>query len=165
MIDVKDIPAFTLIELLVSIALSALLIILLNNQIMNSISSDKIIKTKVEYRLEIENILSHLEADILSASHLPNGQKSFKSNNFNDQLNIAIKRIGISSINQELLGAEIIWNFSTSGISRSIRSKDGNFDRPLSNRNVKAHIDKIGVNIIKIIIKSDNFTKSKLIEL
>ena len=69
-------PAFTLIELLVSLALSGVLIVLLNSQITNALFSDTKIKNQIEYRLEIENVLEQLAADILSASHQPNGLKS-----------------------------------------------------------------------------------------
>ena len=70
--------AFTLIELLVSLALSGILILILNNLISNSFFMDSKIRNQLEYRLQIEHLLLQIEADIHSASNKPNGSKSIK---------------------------------------------------------------------------------------
>ena len=165
MINLRVSSAFTLIEVLISVALSGLLIILLNNQITGSLTTDHHIKNKIEYRIEIENILAHLEADIQTSSNTPNGYKSVKNIYSDGQLSIYIKKFGISAITKDLLAAEIIWKFGDLGISRSIKSKDGNFERYLSKKAVSTAIDPININIFRFIIECNGFTKSKLIKL
>ena len=128
MINSRNLTAFTLIEVLISIALTGLLIVLLNNQITGSLKTDQKIKDKMEYKIEIETILAHLEADIQTASNLPSGYKSVVNFYLKDQLHISIKKFGISAIDQDLLGAEITWKFGNLGISRNIKSKDGKFE-------------------------------------
>ena len=58
MMNLRNLTAFTLIEVLISVALSGLLIVLLNNQITGSLKTDQNIKSKMEYKIEIEK---HLE--------------------------------------------------------------------------------------------------------
>ena len=165
MINSRKLTAFTLIEVLISIALTGLLIVLLNNQITGSLKTDQNIKSKMEYKIEIETILTHLEADIQTASNLPSGYKSVVNFYLKDQLHISIKKFGISAIDQDLLGAEITWKFGNLGISRNIKSKDGKFERYLSKKELQANVIPIGINIFKLIIKCDGFTKSKLFKL
>jgi type II secretory pathway pseudopilin PulG len=165
MINSRNLTAFTLIEVLISIALTGLLIVLLNNQITGSLKTDQKIKDKMEYKIEIETILAHLEADIQTASNLPSGYKSVVNFYLKDQLHISIKKFGISAIDQDLLGAEITWKFGNLGISRNIKSKDGKFERYLSKKELQANVIPIGINIFKLIIKCDGFTKSKLFKL
>ena len=86
MINSRNLTAFTLIEVLISIALTGLLIVLLNNQITGSLKTDQKIKDKMEYKIEIETILAHLEADIQTASNLPSGYKSVVNFYLKDQL-------------------------------------------------------------------------------
>ena len=165
MINSRKLTAFTLIEVLISIALTGLLIVLLNNQITGSLKTDQKIKDKMEYKIEIETILAHLEADIQTASNTPSGYKSVVNFYSQDQLHISIKKFGISAIDQDLLGAEITWKFGNLGVSRNIKSKDGNFERHLSKKELQTNIIPIDINIFKLIIKCDEFTKSKLIKL
>jgi len=119
----------------------------------------------MEYKIEIETILTHLEADIQTASNTPSGYKSVVNFYSKDQLHISIKKFGISAIDQDLLGAEITWKFGNLGVSRNIKSKDGNFERHLSKKELQTNIIPINTNIFKLIIKCDEFTKSKLIKL
>ena len=158
-------PAFTLIELLVSLALSGLLIVLLNNQITNSIFTDAKIKKQIEYRLDIESILEQISADILSASHQPNGQKSLKLYPVKNELRLHLKRFGISPNTQQLHGVDVIWKFGARGISRSVNSTDGKYTRVLSNKVINAEIINKGTNVLELILKNKNFTKSKLFAL
>ena len=156
-------PGFTLVELLVSLALSGLLIILLNSQITNAIFTDAKIKNQLEYRLKIESIIDQLAADIASASYKPNGQKSVITYSVEDKFFIDLKRFGVSAFSQELTGMQIIWVFDDNGIWRTIKAIDGEYKRLLSSRKVDVNIEKIGTNILKLVIKDDQFIKSKLI--
>ncbi len=157
--------AFTLIELLVSLALSGMLIVLLNSQITSSFFTDAKIKDQLEYRLEIENIFDHLSADITSASRQPNGHKSVIIHSAEDELNIHVKRFGLSTISQQLHGVEVVWQFDQRGITRSIKSAEGDYHRLLSNKEIKSQIQKISPNIIRLILKTDQFRKSKMFAL
>ncbi len=154
--------AFTLIELLVSLALSGLLIVLLNSQITGAIFTDVKIKSQLEYRLEIESIFDHLSADITSASRQPNGHKSVIIHSAEDELNIHVKRFGLSTISQQLHGVEVVWQFDQRGITRSIKSAEGDYHRLLSNKAIESQIQKISPNIISLILKTDRFRKSKM---
>ena len=158
-------PAFTLIELLVSLALSGVLIVLLNSQITNALFSDAKIKNQIEYRLEIENVLEQVAADILSASHQPNGLKSIKLYSTENEWQLHLKRFGVSPNTQKLHGIAVIWEFNAEGISRSINSVDGQYRRILSSKKINAKIEKIGINLIDLVLTSPSFTKSKLFAL
>ena len=158
-------PAFTLIELLVSLALSGVLIVLLNSQITNSIFTDVKIKKQNEYRLEIESVLEQLNADILSASHQPSGQKSIKFYALENKVRLHLKRFGISPNTQQLHGVEVIWKFDNNGITRSINSAEGNYKRKLSSKQVNAEIERVGEKVIKLVLTNQHFTKSKLFAL
>ena len=157
--------AFTLIELLVSLALSGLLIVLLNSQITGAIFTDVKIKSQLEYRLEIERIFDHLAADIASASRQPNGHKSVIFHSSEDELRLHVKRFGLSTISQQLHGVEVVWQFDQRGITRSIKSAEGDYHRLLSNKAVESQIQKISPNIISLILKTDRFRKSKMFAL
>ena len=158
-------PAFTLIELLVSLALSGLLIVLLNSQITGAIFTDIKIKDQLEYRLKIESIFDHLAADIASASRQPNGQKSIIFYSTKDELSLHVKRFGLSTISQQLHGVEVAWKFDQRGVTRSIKSAEGEYHRLLSNKAIQSQIQKISPNIIRLILKTDRFRKSKMIAL
>jgi prepilin-type N-terminal cleavage/methylation domain-containing protein len=158
-------PAFTLIELLVSLALSGLLIVLLNSQISSSIFTDAKIKDQLEYRLEIENILDHVGADVASASRQPNGHKSVIIYSSKGELSLHVKRFGLSTISQQLHGVDVIWKFDSNGITRSIKSAEGEYHRLLSNKKIKPQIKNIAPNIVRLIIQTDQFHKSKMFAL
>ena len=158
-------PAFTLIELLVSLALSGLLIVLLNSQITGAIFTDVKIKNQLEYRLKIESIFDHLAADIASASRQPNGHKSIIFHSSKDEVRLRVKRFGLSTISQQLHGVEVVWQFDQRGITRSIKSAEGEYHRLLSNKEIKSQIQKISPNIIRLILKTDQFRKSKIFAL
>ena len=158
-------PAFTLIELLVSLALSGVLIVVLNSQITNALFSDAKIKNQIEYRLEIENVLEQVAADILSASHQPNGLKSVKLYSTENELRLHLRRFGVSPNTQQLHGMAVIWEFNADGISRSINSVDGQYRRVISNKKISAKIEKIGINLINLVLINQHFTKSKLFAL
>ena len=154
--------AFTLIELLVSLALSGLLIVLLNSQITGAIFTDVKIKSQLEYRLEIESIFDHLAADIASASRQPNGHKSVIFHSSEDELRLHVKRFGLSTISQQLHGVEVVWMFDPSGITRSIKSEEGEYHRLLSNKELKSQIQRVSPGIIRLILKTSRFSKSKM---
>ena len=157
--------AFTLIELLVSLALSGILIVLLNGQITSSFFTDARIKDQLEYRLEIESIFAHLEADIISASHQPNGNKSVIIHSLKDELRLHVKRFGVSPSTQQLHGMEVVWQFDLRGITRSVKSAEGEDHRLLSNKEIETLIQKIRPNIIKLVLKTNQFHKSKMFAL
>jgi len=154
--------AFTLIELLVSLALSGMLIVLLNSQITSSFFTDAKIKDQLEYRLEIESIFDHLSADITSASRQPDGHKSVIIHSAKDKLSIHVKRFGLSTISQQLHGVEVVWKFDPSGITRSIKSEEGEYHRLLSNKEIKSQIQRVSPDIIRLILKTSRFSKSKM---
>ena len=156
-------PAFTLIELLVSLALSGLLIVLLNSQITHFHQYK--IKDQLEYRLEIENILDHVGADVASASRQPNGHKSVIIYSSKGELSLHVKRFGLSTISQQLHGVDVIWKFDSNGITRSIKSAEGEYHRLLSNKKIKPQIKNIAPNIVRLIIQTDQFHKSKMFAL
>ncbi len=135
-------PAFTLIELLVSLALSGLLIVLLNSQITHKIFTDIKIKDQLEYRLKIESIFDHLAADIASASRQPNGHKSVIFYSTKDELSLHVKRFGLSTISQQLHGVEVAWKFDQRGVTRSIKSAEGEYHRLLSNKAIHLNCKK-----------------------
>ena len=154
--------AFTLIELLVSLALSGMLIVLLNSQITSSFFTDAKIKDQLEYRLEIESVFDHLAADITSASRKPNGHKSVIIHSAEDGLNIHVKRFGLSTISQQLHGVEVVWKFDPNGITRSIKSAEGEYHRLLSNKAIESQIQRMSPDIVRLILKTSQFNKSKM---
>ena len=155
-------PAFTLIELLVSLALSGLLIVLLNSQITSAIFTDVKIKDQLEYRLEIESIFDHLAADIASASRQPTGHKSVIFYSTKDELSLHVKRFGLSTISQQLHGVEVVWKFDPNGITRSIKSAEGEYHRLLSNKAIESQIQRMSPDIVRLILKTSQFNKSKM---
>ena len=52
----RRISAFTLIELLVSLALSGLLLVIINQQLQNSFFLNKKIEDQLEFKLQVETI-------------------------------------------------------------------------------------------------------------
>lgn len=158
----KRLQAFTLIELLVSIALSGLLIVLINQQIQNSFFSNSKIKNQLEYRLQIEAIFEFISADINSASHLPNGRKSVKIEHDGDDLTLKIKRLGVSPYNENISGMAVTWILGDVGMLRSILSPEMLSKRLFSNKKVSVSFVKLHNDIFKLMIKTEYFTKSKL---
>jgi len=158
----KRLKAFTLIELLVSIALSGLLIVLINQQIQNSFFSNSKIKNQLEYRLQIEALFEFISADINSASHLPNGRKSVKIEQDGNDLTLNIKRLGVSPYNENISGMAVTWILGDVGMLRSIVSSEMLSKRLFSDKKVSVSFNKLNNDIFKLMIKTEYFTKSKL---
>ena len=161
----KRLGAFTLIEMLVALALSGMLIVIINQQIQHSFSFDSKIKTQLEYRLKVEFIFDFLSADIDAASHLPNGLKSLRFNRSGDELYLVVKRFGVSPDTQQISGMNITWKFSEAGISRSVDVEGKSYHRGYSGIKVRARLKEINKDVINLIIETEKFTKSKLFNL
>tara|TARA_B100000768_G_scaffold135643_1_gene126503 strand:- start:2706 stop:3200 length:495 start_codon:yes stop_codon:yes gene_type:complete len=157
--------AFTLIELLVSLAISGVLILILNNLINNSIFTDAKIQNQLEYRLKIESLLAHIDADILSASYKLDGNKSIRIQFSDDRLELRLKRFGTSPRTQQIIGFEAIWTFDSAGVSRSVNSPEGTHTRLLSDTFISAKVENLTHNIIKLTLVDKTFTKSKMFKL
>lgn len=157
--------AFTLIELLVSLAISGVLILILNNLINNSIFTDAKIQDQLEYRLKIESLLAHIDADILSASYKLDGNKSIRIQFSDDRLELRLKRFGTSPRTQQIIGFEAIWTFDSAGVSRSVNSPEGTHTRLLSDTFISAKVENLTHNIIKLTLVDKTFTKSKMFKL
>ena len=157
--------AFTLIELLVSLAISGVLILILNNLINNSIFTDAKIQNQLEYRLKIESLLAHIDADILSASYKLDGNKSIIIQFSDDRLELHLKRFGTSPRTQQIIGFEAIWTFDSAGVSRSVNSPEGTHTRLLSDTFISAKVENLTHNIIKLTLVDKTFTKSKMFKL
>ena len=157
--------AFTLIELLVSLAISGVLILILNNLINNSIFTDAKIQNQLEYRLKIESLLAHIDADILSASYKLDGNKSIRIQFSDDRLELHLKRFGTSPRTQQIIGFEAIWTFDSAGVSRSVNSPEGTHTRLLSDTFISAKVENLTHNIIKLTLVDKTFTKSKMFKL
>jgi hypothetical protein len=76
-----------------------------------------------------------------------------------------VKRFGLSTISQQLHGVDVFWKFDSNGITRSIKSAEGEYHRLLSNKKIKPQIKNIAPNIVRLIIQTDQFHKSKMFAL
>jgi len=157
--------AFTLIEVLVSLAISGVLILILNSLITNSIFTDAKIQDQLEYRLKIESLLAHIDADIHSASYKSDGNKSVKIEFSEDRLRLYLKRFGTSPSSQQIIGFEAIWTFDSAGVSRSVNSSEGTHTRVLSDTVISAKLENLTPTIIKLTLVDKTFTKSKMFKL
>lgn len=157
--------AFTLIEVLISLALSGMLIVILNQQIQNSFQFDSRIKNQMEYRLDIESVFDFISADINSASYLPDGRKSLSVRRIEDEVHLIIKRFGVSPDTKQISGMDIVWKFGESGISKSVNTQSSSFNRLYSRSKINAQFQEIDKKVINLIIVTEQFTKSKLFKL
>lgn len=157
--------AFTLIELLVSLALSGVLILILNNLISNSFFVDSKIRNQLEYRLQIEHLLLQIEADIHSASNKPNGSKSIKLVPTQDGVILYLKRFGISPATEQIIGFDAVWTIDTLGVSRLVRTSRGTFTRIISTTFIAAEVEKFPNSVVRLKLTNDAFSKSKMFKL
>jgi len=162
MIRRSRITAFTLLELLIALTLSGLLIVMINQQIQNSFLADSRYKNQLEYRLKIETIFDFLSADISQSSYFPDGKKSVKTIEGDENIKIIIKRFGLSPINKQISGMTVIWTLGSDGISRTIRSDSTSQTRYFSTKKVFSEYRNIDDSTLRVIIENNNFSKSKI---
>lgn len=159
---IRRLSAFTLIELLVSLALSGLLLVIINQQLQNSFFLNKQIEDQLEFKLQVETIFEHLSADIKSATLTANGHKSVKFSQLQDDFVFEIKRFGLAPKTKQITGMTVKWRMGANGIHKSISSSEGVSERQYSKNKLSINIKNFAPHILKLEIKTDKFQKSKL---